>query len=69
MYHKISVLTLDKKSWKKISPFHAVQISGNGGAFSMAQYYPREVISLWGYDGPQAQLYPGTGQTLPQTTG
>ena len=68
MYHKISVLTLDKKSWKKISPFHAVQISGNGGAFSMAQYYPRE-ISLWGYDGPLAQLCPGTGQTLPETTG
>ena len=55
MYHKISVLTLDKKS-------------GNGGAFSMAQYYPRE-ISLWGYDGPLAQLCPGTGQTLPETMG
>ena len=29
--------------------------------FCMAQYYPREVTLLWGYDGPLTQLYPGTG--------
>ena len=33
----------------------------------MVQYYPREVTSLWRYDGPLAQLYPDTDQTLPQT--
>ena len=32
----------------------------------MDQYYPSEVTSLWGYDESLAQLYPGTGQTLPQ---
>ena len=37
--------------------------------FLYGQIYPREVTSLWDYDGPLAQLYPGTGQTLPQTMG
>ena len=35
LYHKISVCTLQKKSSKRISPFHAVQISDNSGAFSV----------------------------------
>ena len=35
LYHKISVFTLQKKSLKRISPFHTVQISENSGAFSV----------------------------------
>ena len=54
-YHRISVFTLQKKSSKSIFPFHAVQISNNSGPFSV---WPREVTSLWGYDGPLAQLNP-----------
>ena len=35
LYHKIRVFTLPKKSWEKIYPFHAVQISDHRGAFSV----------------------------------
>ena len=35
LYHKISVCALQKKSSNRISPFHAVQISDNSGAFSV----------------------------------
>ena len=35
LYHKISVFTLQKKSSKRISTFHAVQVSENSGAFSV----------------------------------
>ena len=40
-------------------------MSDNGGA----QYYLKQVNSLWSYDEPLAQLYPGTNQTLPQKMG
>ena len=33
VYHKI-MFVLQKKSWEKVPPFNAVQISDNGGAFS-----------------------------------
>ena len=35
VYHKISVSTLYTKSWKRVSPFNAVQITDNDGAFSI----------------------------------
>ena len=45
--------TLWTKSWKRISPFNAVQITDNDGAFSVwPNITPREVTLLWGYDGP-----------------
>ena len=60
VYPKISVSTLWAKSWKRISPFNAVQITQWWWLFCMAHYYPREV-TLSGYDGPLAHLYLGTG--------
>ena len=35
VYRKISVSTLYTKFWKRVSPFNAVQITDNGGAFSI----------------------------------
>ena len=53
------------KSWKRTSPFNAVQKKGNGGVFYMDQYSLREVSLLWGNDGQWlnitmvlAKLYP-----------
>ena len=69
LYHKISVFTFKKILKKNFSFPYSTNIRQQWCLFCMAQYYPREVTSLWGYDGPLAQLYPGTGQTLPQTMG
>ena len=35
VYRKIGVSALWTKTWKRISPFNAVQLTGNGGAFAV----------------------------------